>query len=132
MIVGIYVITGLYGTEVCPYYRCSAEAAIGTSFWDTPILTFLRLENIPQITKYVPNKGLNEAFMAFGAVGLAFNIVTRFVSATLLFVALDRLTIRSTVTSMSSTREERRSRAHSGRCYIYSLSPCLQPSKSPG
>ena len=51
---------------------------IGTTFWDTPVLTFLGLENVPQIVKYVPNKGLNEVFMAVGAVGLAFNIITRY------------------------------------------------------
>ncbi|KIP05510.1 hypothetical protein PHLGIDRAFT_128827 [Phlebiopsis gigantea 11061_1 CR5-6] len=64
MIVGIYVITGLYGTP----------------FWDTPVLTFLGLENVPQIAKYVPNKGLNEAFLVFGVVGLAFNIATSYVN----------------------------------------------------
>lgn len=57
--------------------RSTADRSAGTTFWDTPVLTFLGLENVPQIAKYVPNKGLNEAFMAFGAVGLAFNIITR-------------------------------------------------------
>lgn len=77
MIVGIYVITGLYGTEICSYERSCIEFAAGTPFWDTPVLTFLGLENVPQIAKYVPNKGLNEAFLVFGVVGLAFNIATR-------------------------------------------------------
>jgi len=59
MIVGIYIITGLYGP----------------SFWDTGILTFLHLDTNPSITKLIPNKGLNESFMVFGALALAYNIV---------------------------------------------------------
>lgn len=50
---------------------------IGTAFWDTPVLTFFHLDNIPVITKYIPNKGLNDAVMALGGVVLAFNIITR-------------------------------------------------------
>ena len=49
----------------------------GPTFWDQPVLTFLGIENVPQVAKYVPNKGLNEAFMWFGALGLLFNIITR-------------------------------------------------------
>ncbi|KAL0952165.1 hypothetical protein HGRIS_008779 [Hohenbuehelia grisea] len=59
MIVAIYIISGIYGTEV----------------WDTPILTFTKLDKIPFIAEHVQNVGLNEAFMAFGAIGLAFNIL---------------------------------------------------------
>ena len=40
-------------------------------------MTFFKLDNIPIITQYVPNKGLNEAAMALGGVVLAFNIITR-------------------------------------------------------
>ena len=53
------------------------KGELGTEFWDTPILTFLRLDNVASITQYIPNKGLNEAFMAFGGVALAFNIIVR-------------------------------------------------------
>jgi len=58
MIVAIYVLTGLYGP----------------SFWDTGILTITRLDRLPLLPKIIPNFGLNEAFMVFGAFGLAFNI----------------------------------------------------------
>ncbi|KAJ3483154.1 hypothetical protein NLI96_g6509 [Meripilus lineatus] len=64
MIVIIYLISGIFGPE----------------FWDTPVLTFLRLENVPSIAHYIPNIGLNEAFMAFGGIGLAFNIITSYIN----------------------------------------------------
>ncbi|KZO96408.1 Choline/ethanolaminephosphotransferase [Calocera viscosa TUFC12733] len=59
MIVGIYIITGLYGP----------------SFWDTPLLTFLSLDKHPLATLLIPNKPLNESFMIFGALALLYNIV---------------------------------------------------------
>ncbi|KAG7100139.1 hypothetical protein E1B28_001919 [Marasmius oreades] len=61
IIVAIYIISGIYGP----------------SFWDTGILTFVGLEKYPPLAR-VPNIGLNEAFMAFGAVGLGFNIVNSY------------------------------------------------------
>ncbi|CAL1694727.1 unnamed protein product [Somion occarium] len=64
LIVGLYVVSGI----------------LGPTFWDTPALTFTGLEKIPFITKYVPNKGLNEFIMAFGAVVLAFNIITSYIN----------------------------------------------------
>ncbi|KAJ3547758.1 hypothetical protein NM688_g5370 [Phlebia brevispora] len=64
MICTIYVVTGFYGP----------------TFWDQPVLTFLGVEHVPQIAKYIPNRGLNEAFMWFGAVGLAFNITTSYIN----------------------------------------------------
>ncbi|KAL5536111.1 hypothetical protein ACEPAF_4216 [Sanghuangporus sanghuang] len=67
MIVGVYVITGLYGP----------------SFWDQGILTFLHLDwlkNSLPFLKSLPDLDvpLNIAFMYFGGIGLAFNIVTSF------------------------------------------------------
>lgn len=62
MIVIIYVITGIFGP----------------AFWDTKILTFTHLDRIPQVVQNVPNIGLNESFMVFGAFGLAFNIVSSY------------------------------------------------------
>ncbi|KAI0931051.1 hypothetical protein AcW1_001453 [Taiwanofungus camphoratus] len=59
MIVVIYAITGFYGP----------------TFWDQPFLTFTKLERIPAIAARTPNINLNEAFLVFGAFGLAFNIV---------------------------------------------------------
>ncbi|KAL1664877.1 hypothetical protein EV122DRAFT_224026 [Schizophyllum commune] len=61
MIVFLYIITGFYGP----------------TFWDTGILTIANLENVPPFDR-IPNIGLNEAFMYFGAVGLAFNIFTSY------------------------------------------------------
>ncbi|RDB19530.1 putative CDP-alcohol phosphatidyltransferase class-I family protein C22A12.10 [Hypsizygus marmoreus] len=63
MIVGIYALTGLYGP----------------SFWDQKIFTFTHLEHIPIIQK-LPNLPLNESFMVFGALGLAFNIIASYVN----------------------------------------------------
>ncbi|KAF7340906.1 Choline ethanolaminephosphotransferase [Mycena sanguinolenta] len=59
MIVSIYTISGLY--------------AAGPSFWDTGILTFLRLTNVPVINQ-LPDMPLNDSFMVFGAFGVAFNV----------------------------------------------------------
>jgi len=57
MIVAIYAISGVYGP----------------SFWDTGILTFLRLANVPLINQ-LPDLPLNDSFMVFGAFGVAFNL----------------------------------------------------------
>lgn len=62
MIVVIYVITGIFGP----------------TFWDQKILTFTRLDRILQVVQHVPNIGLNESFMVFGAFALAFNIVSSY------------------------------------------------------
>jgi len=64
MIVGIYIISGIYGT----------------TFWDTPALTSFGLDKIPAIADNIPNLRLNDAFMVFGAFGLAFNIVTSYMN----------------------------------------------------
>ncbi|THH20505.1 hypothetical protein EW146_g856 [Bondarzewia mesenterica] len=64
MIVGIFVLTGIYGP----------------TFWDQKILTSTGLEKVEAIASRVPNVGLNEAFMVFGALGLGFNIITSYVN----------------------------------------------------
>jgi ethanolaminephosphotransferase len=51
----------------------------GPTVWDRGILNVTMLDQIPAIAKTVPNFKLNEAFMVFGAFGLAFNIITRYV-----------------------------------------------------
>ncbi|KAK7051503.1 hypothetical protein VNI00_004477 [Paramarasmius palmivorus] len=61
MIVGIYIISGLYGPQV----------------WDTPTFTFLGIDHL-EVLQGIPNIGLNEAFMVFGGFGLAFNIFTSY------------------------------------------------------
>ncbi|KAL5533588.1 hypothetical protein ACEPAG_48 [Sanghuangporus baumii] len=67
MIVGVYVITGLYGP----------------SFWDQGILTFLHLDWIRKSLPFIKSLPdldvpLNIVSMYIGGVGLAFNIVTSF------------------------------------------------------
>ncbi|GJE98858.1 choline/ethanolaminephosphotransferase [Phanerochaete sordida] len=62
LIVGIFIVTGIYGP----------------TFWDTPALEFLGLQDVPILAKFAQGRGLNEAFMAFGAVMLAFNIATSY------------------------------------------------------
>jgi hypothetical protein len=49
----------------------------GPAVWDSGILDVTTLDQIPFIVKTVPNIKLNEAFMVFGALGLAFNITAR-------------------------------------------------------
>jgi hypothetical protein len=49
----------------------------GTSIWDKDLFTVLGLKKVDIIADNLPHYKLNEAFMAFGAVGLAYNVVTR-------------------------------------------------------
>lgn len=79
MIVAIYVITGFYGTRQIHIIECLNELTqhSGPSFWEQKFWTFTHLDHIPIINK-LPNLPLNESFMVFGAIGLAFNIFTRF------------------------------------------------------
>ncbi|KAH7911614.1 CDP-alcohol phosphatidyltransferase-domain-containing protein [Hygrophoropsis aurantiaca] len=62
MIVVIYIISGIFGP----------------SFWDQGILSFTRLDRISIIKRIIPNIGLNESFMVFGAFALAFNILASY------------------------------------------------------
>ncbi|EPQ60086.1 Choline/ethanolaminephosphotransferase [Gloeophyllum trabeum ATCC 11539] len=70
MIVVIYMVSGVYGP----------------AFWDTPILSVLpgfitRAPPIAPLLQYVPkNLGLNDAFMIFGGLALAFNILTSYIN----------------------------------------------------
>jgi len=57
MIVAIFAVTGFYGTL----------------FWEQRIWTFLKLEHVYPFNR-LPNLPLNESFMVFAAIGLAFNI----------------------------------------------------------
>ena len=53
---------------------------VGTSFWDTGLLTFLRLDHVIAYDQRlgILDIPLNGAFMFFGGLGLAFNITTRY------------------------------------------------------
>jgi len=62
IIVAIYTVTGFFGT----------------SFWDTGILTFTRLDRIQRVAEIVPNIRLNESFMIFAGLGLGFNILSSY------------------------------------------------------
>lgn len=64
MIVAIYILTGIYGP----------------TFWDNKILTFTGLDQVDAIASRVPNIALNELFMVFGTLGMAFNIATSYVN----------------------------------------------------
>nr|GAT52559.1 predicted protein [Mycena chlorophos] len=59
MIVAIFTISGIFGP----------------SFWDTGILTFLRLTNVPYVNS-LPDTPLNVSFMVFSAFGLLYNIAS--------------------------------------------------------
>ena len=97
MIVAIYVLTGLYGMAPLPFivFVLLIQPQIGPSFWDTGILTITRLDRLPLLPKIIPNFGLNEAFMVFGAFGLAFNINSRYYA---LYLVELLLTTKTSVT----------------------------------
>ncbi|KAJ7207492.1 Choline/ethanolaminephosphotransferase [Mycena pura] len=61
MIVAIFTISGIYGPSV----------------WDTGILTFLRLSNVPLINQ-LPDFPLNDLIMVTGAFVVCFNIVVSY------------------------------------------------------
>ncbi|KAF8875779.1 CDP-alcohol phosphatidyltransferase-domain-containing protein [Infundibulicybe gibba] len=60
----IHMITGIYGKP---------------TFWDKGILTVIRLDHAPFINK-LPNIGLNEAFVVFGAFGLTFSMYSSYMN----------------------------------------------------
>ncbi|TFK56424.1 Choline/ethanolaminephosphotransferase [Heliocybe sulcata] len=70
MIVVIFVISGFYGP----------------AFWDTPVLSVIpgsvkRIPTVARLIQSVPkNLGLNDAFMVFGGLALAFNIITSYIN----------------------------------------------------
>jgi len=49
----------------------------GTSIWDKDVFKTLGLHKVKILTDNLPHYRFNEAFMAFAALGLAFNVVTR-------------------------------------------------------
>ncbi|KAG8749470.1 hypothetical protein FRC14_001340, partial [Serendipita sp. 396] len=62
LIVGIYFMTAMYGTEV----------------WDKDVFITLGLHKVKFLTDNLPHYRFNEAFMAFGAVGVSWNVVTSY------------------------------------------------------
>jgi hypothetical protein len=94
-----------YGS-INAYFTCHLNKyCVGTSFWDTGILTFTRLDRIPRIAELVPNVGLNEAFMIFGGVALAFNILARYREN--LYLMITRSSADGTTVMLMSTRPQR-------------------------
>lgn len=77
MIIAIYIISGIFGKRYMFSNIINLTRTAGPSFWDQRILTFTRLDRIPKVVQHVPNIGLNESFMVFGAFALAFNIISR-------------------------------------------------------
>lgn len=103
MIIAIFLISGFKGKS-CSMYIFAIQfllSSIGSAFWDTGVLTFLGLDTNPAIAGKIPNIGLNESFMVFGAFGLAFNIISRFV---LLLNSAHSLMTRDFLVILMSTR----------------------------
>ncbi|KZT02066.1 Choline/ethanolaminephosphotransferase [Laetiporus sulphureus 93-53] len=63
---------------ICLIYLISG--IFGPSFWDKGLLDVTALKHIPAIADKIPNLPLNDAFMVFGAFGLAFNIATSYIN----------------------------------------------------
>lgn len=79
MICGLYVITGFKGKSLNLINGIPTLSffLLGPTFWDQKILTLTGLDKVDLVTRYIPDLGLNDSFMVFGAFGLAFNIITR-------------------------------------------------------
>lgn len=67
---GILLICGIY----------FITALKGTGFWDQGLISYLGLGKVEWIKNTFPDYALNEAFMVFGAFGLAFNIITSYMN----------------------------------------------------
>ncbi|KAJ7729090.1 choline ethanolaminephosphotransferase [Mycena maculata] len=61
LICGIFAISGVYGP----------------SFWDTGIMTFLRLSSVP-VANQLPDLPLNDSFMVFAAFAVCFNVYSSY------------------------------------------------------
>lgn len=68
-----------YSVNICgfPCGPCFIETLTGPTFWDMGLFTLVHRDVIPQIAVVAPNLRLNEAFMIFAGVALAYNIVSR-------------------------------------------------------
>lgn len=78
MICGLYVVTGFKGKLIIFVdYSPLLSTLIGPTFWDQKILAVTGLDKVDLVARYIPDIGLNDSFMVFGAFGLAFNILTR-------------------------------------------------------
>lgn len=80
----MYFITGsspsspIFCREGAPELTFSASrlsGVYGPSFWDQKVLHLAHLDHIPFLAKYIPDLGINDSFMVFGAFSLAANIV---------------------------------------------------------
>jgi ethanolaminephosphotransferase len=88
LICGVYFITGLLpcpptfcqgGTPELTPFALRLSGVYGPSFWDQKVLHLAHLDRIPFLVKYVPDLGINDSFMVFGAFSLAANIVNSYV-----------------------------------------------------
>ena len=50
----------------------------GPSFWDQKVLHLVGIDRFPLLAKYIPDLGLNDSFMVFGAFSLAANIINSY------------------------------------------------------
>jgi len=75
MIVAIFIITGCFGMRFAPgsLQTRFLLTELGPLFWEQRLWTFLRLDNLPIISK-LPNFSLNQSFMVFGGFCLAMNV----------------------------------------------------------
>lgn len=65
---------------ICAIYLITGTSASGSQFWDRGILSISHLERIPAVARALKewNLPLNDAFLAFGALGLLGNIVASY------------------------------------------------------
>jgi hypothetical protein len=73
----------------------------GTSIWDKDLFTVLGLKTVDIIADNLLHYKLNEAFMAFGALGVAYNVVTRYIHNPVR--ATRRLTLSHAAMQMSTS-----------------------------
>lgn len=65
---------------ICTIYLITGLAPSGSRFWDRGILGVTHLERIPAVAKHLKNWNLplNDAFLAFGALGLLANVAASY------------------------------------------------------
>jgi ethanolaminephosphotransferase len=58
--------------------RSLLAGVYGPSFWDQKVLHLVGIDRFPLLAKYIPDLGLNDSFMVFGAFSLAANIINSY------------------------------------------------------
>ena len=109
MIIIIYIISGFHGLQLAHFFMILPTNFLftGPSFWDQDLWKTTHLDHIP-FMKNIRSLRLNESFMVFAGVLLAFNIIHRFFIQSL-HVVLTKIPYHSYLNVRRATRAQKKS-----------------------